>query len=78
MTERANLEAQAARIAELEATLIKVDRAAYQTGFKAGQKSQAARIAELEAALLRLMTPQTPAAFADAMRLARAALGEKE
>ena len=43
--------AQAARIAELEATLIKVDRAAYQKGFKAGQESQTARIAELEAAL---------------------------
>lgn len=42
------------RIAELEATLIKVDRAAYQTGFKAGQKSQSARISELKAALRNL------------------------
>ena len=38
------------------------------------------RIAELEAALRGLLTPQTPAAFADAMRVARAALagGKKD
>lgn len=42
-------------------------------------KSQAARIETLEAALRRLLTPQTPASFAGAMRVARAALpGGKE
>lgn len=51
LEKKEELEEAQDRIAELEATLVKVDRAAYQKGFKAGQEAQAARIAELEEAL---------------------------
>lgn len=68
------IEAQAVRIAELEATLIKVDRGAYQMGLYTGKKTQAARIAKLEAALEKAADTLHDAGCHDAWAAARATL----